>query len=302
MGGGTPRTQGVEGGGGKMGRGAGIHVRLIWLNFITFRLFTHPPRGVPGLGARMEDRGWRGRHAELRRYGRGKWRCGGYGHLTVKTVGAGFCLYSCAIFCLIGIEPGGRRASARARGAKGATDGLGLYLAASHCNMNFLSKDQDGFTIELSRRETAGLWQGLAHASPRRAERQVTDECFFYRAHAMREEVEQLRAYLEALAYGASSPPIGSALQSDSATRFAPLLHPVAAARWTGPLKVSIEALDGGTIRLKCSRRAIRVFIRALSEACYGFGLPNWEFPIITGFERSELRVILDQLHAMLTP
>ena len=71
--------------------------------------------------------------------------------------------------------------------------------------------------------------------------------------------------------------------------------HSVPNARQIGEIVVRRE--DAGSIELWVSRRTLQSIVRLLNDVINGFVIWEWEFHTLVGYNRSETRQILHQLH-----
>ena len=57
---------------------------------------------------------------------------------------------------------------------------------------------------------------------------------------------------------------------------------------------------DENRCTVELPKRELIIAVRALSELANGIRPPEWEFPIIVGADRSEVRQLLVELHQLL--
>ncbi len=57
---------------------------------------------------------------------------------------------------------------------------------------------------------------------------------------------------------------------------------------------------DENRCTVELPKRELIIAVRALSELANGISPPEWEFPIIVGAERREVRQLLVELHQLL--
>jgi hypothetical protein len=143
--------------------------------------------------------------------------------------------------------------------------------------VQLLEKKSTSFLLRFSAEEVSMLCAALGHVANGLAS--PGDDYFVARLGVLPQELLSLRARL-----------CGNPAPRE------PAIHN------GGPTEASftVDSEKGGTAMVETSSFNLHAMVRALNELVYGVSIPEWEFATIIGFERGELRELLDGLHRLL--